>query len=89
RLDYDPKTGEIKVVTPSQTGRVLDVDATLATIRQAVLSNDHNALLPLTLVEPAVNMHKIDEMGIVELVATGTTSFKGSSADRVHNIATA
>ena len=89
RLDYDPKSGEIKVVTPSQTGRVLDVDATLEAIRQAALSPEHNALLPLTLVEPAVNMHKVDEMGIVELVATGTTSFKGSSADRVHNIATA
>ncbi len=89
RLDYDPKSGEIKVVTPSQTGRVLDVDATLEAIRQAALSPEHNALLPLTLVEPAVNMHKVDEMGIVELVASGTTSFKGSSADRVHNIATA
>lgn len=89
RLDYDPKSGEITVVTPSQTGRVLDVDATLEAIRQAALSPEHNALLPLTLVEPAVNMHKVDEMGLVELVATGTTSFKGSSADRVHNIATA
>lgn len=89
RLDYDPKTGEIKVVTPSQTGRVLDVDATLEAIRQTTLSDEHSALLPLTLVEPAVNMHKIDQMGIVELVASGTTSFKGSSKDRVHNIATA
>ena len=89
RLDYDPETGEISVVTPSQTGRVLDVDATLQAIHQATLSDEHNATLPLALVEPAVNMHKIDEMGIVELVATGTTSFRGSSADRVHNIATA
>ena len=36
--------------------------------------------------EPAVNMHKIDQMGVKELVAQGTTSFKGSSPDRVHNI---
>jgi vancomycin resistance protein YoaR len=35
-----------------------------------------------------VDSNKIAEMGIVELVSQGTTRFKGSSADRVHNIAT-
>jgi vancomycin resistance protein YoaR len=88
RLDFDPQTGAIAVLTPSQVGRVLDVDATLAAIHQAALSAERQGVLPLRLVEPAVNMHRIEEMGIRELVAEGTTSFKGSSADRVHNIKT-
>lgn len=88
RLDFDPKTGQVSVVTPSQIGRALDVEATLAAIYQAALSPERTAELPLRLIEPAVNMHRIDEMGIKELVAKGTTVFKGSSADRVHNIVT-
>lgn len=89
KLDYNPQTNEISVVSPSQVGRTLNVDATLEAIRQAALSPERQAPLPLTLVEPAVNMHKIDQMGVQELVAEGTSNFKGSSADRVHNIATA
>jgi vancomycin resistance protein YoaR len=88
-VTFDPKTGEIAVVSPSQIGRTLDVPATLEAIRQATLSPERQAMLPLALVEPAVNMHAIDQMGVKELVAQGTTSFKGSSADRVHNIAVA
>jgi vancomycin resistance protein YoaR len=89
KLDYTPQSNAITVVSPSQIGRTLDVDATLEAIRQAALSSKRAAALPLTLVEPPVNMHKIDQMGVKELVAQGTTSFKGSSPDRVHNIATA
>ncbi len=88
-VDFNPQTGEITVVSPSQIGRTLNVDATLEAIRQAALSPERQATLPLTLVEPAVNMHAIDQMGVKELVAEGTSNFKGSSADRVHNIAVA
>lgn len=88
RLDFDPKTAEVRVLEPSQIGRALDVDATLEAIYQAALSPSRTATLPLRLIEPAVNMHRIPEMGIRELVAKGVTSFKGSSADRVHNIKT-
>ncbi|MEA3336057.1 MAG: VanW family protein [Chloroflexota bacterium] len=89
RLDFDPSNGEISVVTPSQIGRMLDIDASMEAIRSAALSSSREAELPLRLVEPSINMHKIDEMGVVELVAKGTTDFAGSSADRIHNIKTA
>lgn len=88
-LSFDPASGEITVVSPSQIGRSLDVPATLEAIRQAALSSERQATLPLVLIEPAVNMHKVDQMGIKELVVEGSTNFKGSSADRVHNIAVA
>ena len=37
-------------------------------------------------VAPAVDMNRIAEMGIRELVASGTTYFAGSSASRVRNV---
>ncbi len=88
-IAFDPKAGVISVVAPSQIGRTLDVPATLEAIRQAALSPDRAALLPLTLIEPAVNMHDVEQMGFGDVIAEGTTSFKGSSADRIHNIAVA
>ncbi len=88
-LTFDPKSSEISVVSPSQIGRELNVDATIEAIRQAALSPERTAVLPLALVEPAVNMHAIDRIVLRDVVAEGTTNFKGSSADRVHNIAVA
>jgi vancomycin resistance protein YoaR len=44
--------------------------------------------LPVTTLDPKVDSNKIAEMGIVELVSQGTTRFKGSSTERVHNIVT-
>jgi len=88
-LALDIRTREVSVVSPSQIGRTLDVPATLEAIRQAALSPDRTAVLPLALVEPAVNMHALEQMSFRDVVAEGTTNFKGSSADRVHNIAVA
>ncbi|OQA42608.1 MAG: Vancomycin B-type resistance protein VanW [Chloroflexi bacterium ADurb.Bin325] len=45
--------------------------------------------LPVTLLEPPVDTNRIAEMGIVELVSEGVSSFRGSPPERVHNIVTA
>lgn len=86
RLHFDVDTGALTVLQPSQNGRKLDVDATLNAIRQAVGANQTQ--VPLVMVDepPAVDMNKIAEMGIRELVASGVTYFKGSSAERIQNI---
>ena len=89
RLSFDAATGQLSVLKPSQTGRSLDVAATVAAVRQALESGSAQAILPVTLLSPAVDMARKDELGIVELVAEGSTSFAGSSADRVHNIVAA
>lgn len=86
RLDFNPANGQISVLTPSQAGRSLEVSATISSVLSAVSSGDHVVDLPVQLVKPAVDMHDIANMGIKELVASGTTTFKGSSAARVANI---
>jgi vancomycin resistance protein YoaR len=94
-LDFDPATGKVVVLTPSQAGQKLEIEASADAITAALLGAGGGEIavpmeltLPVTAVEPKVDSNKIDEMGIVELVSQGTTRFKGSSTERVHNIAT-
>ena len=92
-LDFDASTNQVVVLQPSQTGQSLDVEASVAAIRAAVLPDPAqpstaggSAALgatqvitaPLTIVQPKVDSNKIAEMGIVEQVSEGTTYFKGS-----------
>ena len=103
-LDFDPSTNQVVVLQPSQTGQSLDVEASVAAIRAAVLPDPAqpstaggSAALgatqvitaPLTIVQPKVDSNKIAEMGIVEQVSEGTTYFKGSARERVQNIVNA
>ena len=86
RLRFDPTTGAVTVLTPSFAGRKLDIDASVAAIRAAIANGANEATLAVTPVAPAVDMNRIAEMGIRELVASGTTYFAGSSASRVRNV---
>ena len=51
---------------------------------------DNDSLLMISLKvdlkEPEISEQKINDLGIIELVGTATTSFTGSPANRVHNI---
>ncbi len=86
RLRFDPATGAVTVRTPSAEGRRLDVEKTMESIRQALANREQRARLWVVSVPPAVDMNRIPEMGIRELVSTGTTYFAGSSPARVRNI---
>lgn len=89
RLRFDQATQSAVVVQPSRTGRRLDVDATLATIRGALMGEQPRADLIVSPLAPAVDSNRVGEMGIRELVASGSSYFAGSSQARVHNIAVA
>ena len=93
-LDFDPSTNQVVVLQPSQTGQSLDVEASVAAIKAAVLPDPAQQpapgaaaslgatqviTAPLTIVQPKVDSNKIAEMGIVEQVSEGTTYFKGSA----------
>ncbi|HHY56388.1 MAG TPA: hypothetical protein GYA08_13250 [Chloroflexi bacterium] len=86
RLRFNPDTGAVTVLTPSFAGRALDVEASLAAIQAAVATGAAEVQLAVNSVPPAVDMNRIAEMGIRELVASGTTYFAGSSASRVRNV---
>ena len=98
-LDFDPESNEVVVLKPSTQGQKLEVDAAVAAVESAVMGDQREITpqagtpsgvkVPVTILKPKVDSDKIGEMGIVEKVSEGTTNFKGSSADRVHNIANA
>ncbi len=86
RLRFDPNSGAVSVLQPSRSGRKLDVDGTLASLRESVEKGAMTAALIIQDVSPAVDSNRVAEMGIRELVASGTTYFAGSSPARVRNI---
>lgn len=86
RLRFNPATGGVTVLSPSIAGRKVDVAASVAAVRDALLAHAPEAQLAVRVVAPAVDMNRIAEMGIRELIASGTTYFAGSSASRVRNI---
>jgi vancomycin resistance protein YoaR len=103
-LDFDRTTGQVVVLQPSQTGQSLDVEASVAAIKAAILPDPAKQrasgvaaslgatqviTAPLTIVQPKVDSNKISELGIVEQVSEGTTYFKGSTRERIQNIVNA
>ena len=86
RLSFDDASGQLTVLQPSQAGQRLNVDLTVEAVRRALVTEQRTADLPIIAVHPAVDSGRLDELGIRELIASGTTYFKGSSATRVYNI---
>ncbi|MEZ4737584.1 MAG: VanW family protein, partial [Caldilineaceae bacterium] len=89
RLRFNRDTGGVTVLQQSQVGRRLDIEATVAAARDALNTGRTQASLVMVEAPPAVDMNRIAEMGIRELVASGTSYFQGSSTARVHNIVVA
>jgi vancomycin resistance protein YoaR len=95
-LDFDAEKGQVIVLSPSKAGQRLEVETAADAITTALLGQggspdaeiQREVNLPITALEPKVDSSRIAEMGIVELVSKGTTQFKGSAPERVHNIVT-
>jgi vancomycin resistance protein YoaR len=86
RLRFNRDTGGLTVIQTSAHGRMLDQEATRTALVDALRNGESQAELAVNNVAPAVDGERIAELGIRELIASGTTYFKGSSAERVRNI---
>ncbi len=100
-IDWDGQG--VVVLAHSERGQQVDVEASVAAIEAALVGEvapaasvaageiaaTEHITLPVKLLEPQVDTTKVAEMGIVELVSEGTSSFRGSPPERVHNIVTA
>ena len=58
----------------------------MSLIETAAKGEQRTVALPLVPLDPALSTDDAPELGIVELIGEGTTSFAGSSASRVQNI---
>ncbi|MGE5603647.1 MAG: VanW family protein [Nitrososphaerales archaeon] len=98
-LDWDRAAGKVVVLQTSQVGQKVDVDAGIAAVVAALgapASAEENGApapqevaLPVSVVKPKIDTSRVAELGIVELVSEGTSSFRGSPPERVHNIVNA
>lgn len=86
RLRFDVNAGRPAVIQPSIAGRQLNVTAALTAVQNALVTGQSQGQLPVEIVAPKVDSNRIDEMGIRELIANGTTYYAGSSRDRIRNI---
>lgn len=86
RLRFDDATSALTVLQHSRAGQRLNVDLTIEAVRKALATNQRTGTLPIISIPPAVDSGRLNELGIRELVASGTTYFAGSSNTRVYNI---
>lgn len=87
RFVFNDETRIIEPIASSAVGRVMDVEASIAAINEALLRGEHTVNLIVAEEAPAVqDTASGADLGIVELVAAHTTYFYGSSASRIQNI---
>lgn len=90
RFLFNEGTGQIEPISASATGRVMDVEASIAAINGALQRGEHSVNLVVSEQQPAVTDQATGaELGIVQLIASQTTYFYGSSEARIQNIVTA
>ena len=77
------------VVDPGHDGEVVDRAALAAAVAAAAGTDRRLVEAPLTAVPADLRPDDIDSLGITTLLASGTSSFAGSSEDRAINVAVA
>jgi vancomycin resistance protein YoaR len=94
KVNRDPKNpifGEtaektITVLESGKDGLELDESAAVASIRLAVEADRETVSLPVSATPPTIGSTDPAALGIRELVAEGTTNFRGSPKNRIFNI---
>jgi vancomycin resistance protein YoaR len=87
RFVFNDETRQIEPIAASSIGRVMDVEASIALINDALLRGEHNVALSVSEEQPAVvDTATAAELGMTQVVSEQTTYFYGSSAARIQNI---
>lgn len=87
RFIFNDETRQLEVIEESQTGLVVDVDASVRAINEALLRGEHTVPLVIVEEQPQVASTATGaELGITELLWAETSYFYGSSPERIQNI---
>lgn len=78
--------GKAEEFVPSEYGRRLDIDASKRVISDAIIKGRKEVTLPVEIIEPAITLNRVNELGITTLIGRGESDFKGSPLSRIHNI---
>ncbi len=87
RFIFNDETRQLEVIEESQTGLVVDVDASVRAINEALLRGEHTVPLVIVEEQPQVASTATGaQLGITELLWAETSYFYGSSPERIQNI---
>jgi vancomycin resistance protein YoaR len=87
RFHFNEVTGDLEPITVSQEGRTLDLEATVTHVVGVLEAGERQVPLVTKGVPPRYpDTATAEELGIVDLVATGESYFIGSPSGRDHNI---
>lgn len=89
KIDYNLNTRQLVVLQPSQAGYRLDVARTVQLIQEHALSQIREIPLPVEVITPTIDTNNLAALGLNEIIVEATTSFRGSSKERMTNIALA
>jgi vancomycin resistance protein YoaR len=84
---FNDETKQLDLMEDSKVGRVMDLEASITAINDALLRGEHAVSLVIVEDQPEIpGAATGQELGITELIASETSYFYGSSAERVQNI---
>lgn len=78
--------GGLYTASEGHSGAEVDLEELVASVAAAAVSEERVVELPLRYTPPTVAADNLDTLGITELVATGSSSFAGSSEARALNV---
>jgi len=84
---FELRDGRVSEFVASQEGRAIDIKTTVTNLEKLLFSSaDLKTELIMTVVEPQTSNQDVNDLGIVELIGTGESDFKGSPPNRIFNI---
>jgi vancomycin resistance protein YoaR len=78
--------GAVQIVEPGRNGRQLEVAQAVDLLVQKPWDDRRLVELPATVLQPAIRPETLATLGLVELVAEGSSSFRNSAPYRIQNI---
>ncbi len=90
RFIFNDETSQIEAIQASKVGRVMDIEASIVAVNDALLRGEHNVALSVSEAQPSVaDTATGAELGVTQLIQQQTTYFYGSSDARIQNIVAA
>ncbi len=87
RFVFNNETVQIEAIQASKVGRLMDVEASITAINDALLRGEHTVALTVSEAQPAVSDTATGaDLGITQEIMSYTSYFYGSSNERIQNI---
>lgn len=83
---FKVENGIVQTFEEAKYGISLDAEKSISEIALALKKNSTEITLPFEKIQPSTDYGDINNLGISSLIGEGTSDFKGSTSNRIHNI---